>query len=164
MIDGRPSGTVTKRRITSPCWSVSRIVDGLEPAGSRNSPALIGSPLPSSLAQSRKLSAEPISSSASSFSATDVSDEPDGTTKAVSSSTSDEPHQPQVEAAAIPASSAASTIATIQPLRPMGLVSGNLLQDQAGVGAAEAEAVVEHRADRARLGLVRHQVDAFATL
>src|SRR5690606_34073722 len=159
MIEGRPSGMVTKRRITSPCWKVSRMSAGLAPAGRRNSPALIGSPLPRILAHSRKLSAEPISSSSSSLPATAVSEAPDGTRKAVSSSTSLDPHHPHAKATIEPSSARPSTTAKRHPLRTAAEASGDLLHDQAGVGPAEAEAVVEHRANLALLGLVRHQVD-----
>src|SRR5690606_18742146 len=164
MIEGRPSGIVMKRRMTSPCWKVSRICAGVEPAGSRNSPALIGSPLPRIRAHSRNASAELISPSCSSCSATEVTVAPEGTMKVVSSLTREAPHHPHVEAATSRASTATSAPATAQPLRFTARASGDLLHHEAGVGAAEAEAVVEHRANLPLLGGERHEVDALAAV
>src|SRR5690606_1054890 len=162
MIEGMPSGMVMKRRMTSPCWKMLRIIAGLAEAGSMNSPALIGSPLPKIFARSRKLSAEPISPSSSSFFATEVSEVPEGTTNGVSSSTSAGTHQPQATTAPEANPSRATTAATRNPLRRIPMSASDLLDHQAGVGAAEAEAVVEHRPHLPLLGLVRHEVHAFA--
>src|SRR5690606_25315129 len=146
------------------CCKVSRILAGLAPATSRNSPALIGSPLPKILARSRKLSEEAIRPSSWSLVATDVSDAPEGTTKAVSSSTWDDPHHPQAKTPAEATRSRPRMAATRNPLRLIPVPSVGLLDHQAGIGAPEAEAVVEHRAHRPLLGLVRHQVHALATV
>src|SRR6478736_7162405 len=156
MIEGIPSGTVTRRRIGLPCWMMSRMPARLVPLGRRNSPALIGSELPKILARMRKSAAEPITFSCSSFSATVLRVAPRGTVKSASFSTTPETHQLAMNASA-------STASAMAARRPGRFTSVDLLEDQAGVGAAEAEAVVEHGLDRPRLGLVRHQVDALAT-
>src|SRR5690606_12093875 len=157
-MDGMPSGMVTKRRITSPCWKVSRMPPCPIPAGSRNSPAWIGSELPSSLARNRKPSAEVISPSSSSLFATAVSVAPEGTMNAVSFSTCAEPNARLPKITAERSARAASTPAAKQPRRRMSV---DLLHHQAGVGSAEAEAVVQHGANLALLCLVRDEIDAF---
>src|SRR5690606_5236572 len=96
------------------------------------------------------------------FFATEVSEAPEGTTNGVSSSTSAGPHQPQAKTAPDANTSRARTAATRNPLRRIPMSSSDLLDHQAGVGAAEAEAVVEHRPHLSLLRLVRHEVHAFA--
>src|SRR5690606_15559557 len=100
-----------------PCCKMSRIAAPLAPGGSRNSPALIGSSLPRILARKRKDCADPTSPSFSSLPATEVSDAPDGTMNAVSSSTWLAPHQLHRNSAAQPNSSTTTAATTRHPLR-----------------------------------------------
>src|SRR5690606_32248147 len=117
--------------------------------------------LPNTFERSMKLPDEAISPSFSSLPATEATEAPDGTMNAVSFSTAEAPHHPQANQA----SARNARKATATPARqPRFTTSCDLFHHQAGVGAAEAEAVVEYGADRALFGLVRHQVDALAAV
>src|SRR5690606_18986648 len=128
-----------------------------------NSPAMIGSELPRIRARSMKPSAESMIPSSSSLAATALTDDPLGTMNARSSSRFAEPHQPAANHPSAAARTSSSAATRVQPLRTKGFLV-DLLHHQRGVGPAEAEGVVEHRAHFAALGLVRHEVDARAAL
>src|SRR5688572_16810031 len=90
--------------------------------------------------------------------------------KATSFSTAERPHHrwPTAITAKTTASKrAAPATRKLRRTRGSGAIacsSGNPLHDQAGVGSAKAEAVVEHCADLARLGCARDKIDTFAPI
>src|SRR5204863_19645 len=146
--------------------------DWLRCAGRRYSPALIGSLLPSSLASTRNWRAEPIAPALSSSVAARDRLAPSGiiTVRFCFAG----PAPPQSWSTPIPsATSTRSATSTAQPpSRLRGLAgfstgagaSSDRLHHQAGIGAAEAERVVQHRLHLALLGLVRDEIDARAIL
>src|SRR5687768_153351 len=154
--EGRPSGTVTIRwRVFALCRR-DNIWAWLARAGISYSPALIDSPPPNNLAWSRKRSAEAIAPAFSSWLAAATMLVPGAITTEVGWRDGPAPLQPWMNQSpkASPATRTRRSATSFFMMRSDGP------HHQAGIGPAEAEAVVQHRLDLPLLGDVGDEVDS----
>src|SRR5687767_6340336 len=127
----------------------------LAPLGISYSPALMTPLRPSSRTRIRKVSAERIAPCSSSLPAMPRRLAPSGTTIAMSRSSGPVLLQPTTNQPATAASPSAIMARRRQSRRRMKVL--DRLHHEAGIGAAEAEAVVEHCLDLPLLGDMRHE-------